>query len=188
MGTIPEGVSEARTVLVVGVDLTSIAPHLLHVARDLVRVATGGEIHVVTVLRPQSIPADVIGAIPAPGPSNDAAIQRAQGELESLCTGILGDTGGRTGIDVFMHVRLGRAAEEIEQVAEDVRADVIVVEAHDRTGFARLFHRSVSAQLSRDAPCSVLTVRPRRAPERAAVSAPPASGGAPYAAASGARP
>jgi nucleotide-binding universal stress UspA family protein len=188
MGTIPEGVSEARTVLVVGVDLTPLAPHLLHVARDLVRVATSGEIHVVTVLRPQSIPADVIGAIPAPGPSNDAAIQRAQGELEALCNAILGDTGGSTGIDVVMHVRLGRAAEEIERVAEEVRADVIVVEAHDRTGFARLFHRSVSAELSRNAPCSVLTVRPRREPERAVLSAPPATSGAPYPAASAARP
>ena len=188
MGTIPEGVSEPRTVLVVGVDLTSIAPHLLHVARDLVGVATRGEVHVVTVLRPQLIPADVIGAIPAPGPSNEAAIQRAQGELEDLCTAILGDTGASTGIDVFMHVRVGRAADEIERVAEDVRADVIVVEAHDRTGFARLFHRSVSAELSRNAPCSVLTVRPRRAPERAVASAPSGAAGAPYAAASGARP
>ena len=29
---------------------------------------------------------------------NDAAIQRAQGELEGLCTAILGDTGASTGI------------------------------------------------------------------------------------------
>lgn len=171
MGSIPEGVSRPRTVLVVGVDLTAIAPHLLNVALDLVPPGTRGEIHVVTVLRPQSIPADMIGAIPTPGPSHELAMQRARGELEALCTSALRERDGVV-VDVVMHVRMGRAADGIERVAEEVAADVIVVEAHDRKGIARLLHRSVSAELARNAPCSVLTVRTRRTEDRDGARAP----------------
>ncbi len=170
MGTIPIGESQSKTVLVVGVDFTKLAPHVLRVARDLLQVSRRGELHVVTVVRPPTIPADVIGAIPAPGPSTDVAVHRARVDLGRLCEAALGEqiVAGGAGIDVQLHVRVGRAAEEIEQLAEDVAADVIVIEAHGRTGIARLLHRSVAAELSRNAPCSVLTVRPRRArPTRA---------------------
>jgi universal stress protein A len=154
MGSIPEGESKSRTVLVVGVDFSEFAPHVLTVARNLVTTAADAEIHVVTVIKPQSIPPDVVDAIPALGPNTESAIRRTHQDLKDLCTATLGND-----LNVLLHVRVGRPAEEIHQLAEDVSADVIVIEAHGRTGISKLLHRSVAAELSRSAPCSVLTVR-----------------------------
>jgi len=56
-----------------------------------------------------------------------------------------------------------RSTEEISALASEVKADVIVIEAHGRTGLARVFHKSTAADLARNAPCSVLTVRTKRA-------------------------
>jgi universal stress protein A len=156
MATIPEAeTARGTTTLVVGVDSSEFAEHVLRVARDLVRVAEGSELHVVTVVRPQSIPPDVIHALPAFGPSNEAVLQEARELLRDLCTRALANTE----VKVTLHVREGRAADEIERLAEEVRADIIVIEAHGRTGLARMFHKSVAAELARNAPCSVLTVR-----------------------------
>jgi nucleotide-binding universal stress UspA family protein len=157
MGSIPEGESKSSTVLVVGVDFSEFAPHVLTVARNLVAAASDAVIHVVTVIKPQSIPPDVVDAIPSLGPSTEAAIRRTHQDLKDLCTATLGSD-----MNVMLHVRIGRPAEEIVQLSEDVEADVIVIEAHSRTGLAKLFHRSVAAELSRTAPCSVLTVRTKR--------------------------
>jgi nucleotide-binding universal stress UspA family protein len=155
MATIPVSSEAPGTKLVVGVDGSEFAEHVLRVARDLVRVAANAEIHVVTVLRAQSISTDVIHALPAFGPSDEESIAEACEMLRGLCARALEDLPGK----VHMHVRLGRPAEQIERLAEEVGADVIVIEAHGRTGVARLFHKSVAAELARNAPCSVLTVR-----------------------------
>src|SRR5438105_385308 len=85
MATIPETETTRGTTLVVGVDSSEFAEHVLRVARDLVRVAEGSELHVVTVVRPQSIPPDVIHALPAFGPSNEAILQEARELLRDLC-------------------------------------------------------------------------------------------------------
>ena len=63
--------------------------------------------------------------------------------------------------DVQCHIAVGDPAKEISRIAEKIEADMLIVEAHGRTGLKRVFHRSVAARLSRTAPCSVLTVRPK---------------------------
>lgn len=144
-------------ILVIGVDDSEYAEHVLRVAADLVRVARGAELHVVTVVRPQSVPPDVIHAIPSFGPSTDQVVGDARDQVRDLCTSALSDLGPDA--KVHLHVRIGRAADEIEALASEVDADVIVIEAHGRTGLARMFHKSTAAELARNAPCSVLTVR-----------------------------
>jgi nucleotide-binding universal stress UspA family protein len=53
----------------------------------------------------------------------------------------------------------GEAAAAILAVAEGVKADVIVLGTHGRTGLARLVMGSVAEQVLRRAPCPVLTVK-----------------------------
>jgi len=53
----------------------------------------------------------------------------------------------------------GDAATEILQVAQKVRADLIVMGTHGRTGLGRLLMGSVAEQVVRRAPCPVLTVK-----------------------------
>src|SRR5262249_44246529 len=45
-------------------------------------------------------------------------------------------------------------------LAEEIRADLIVMGTHGRTGLSRLLMGSVAEQVVRKAPCPVLTVRP----------------------------
>jgi nucleotide-binding universal stress UspA family protein len=62
----------------------------------------------------------------------------------------------------------GDAVQEILQTAKEVRADVIVLGTHGRTGVGRLLLGSVAEAVLRKAPCPVLTVKtplPKTEPE-----------------------
>lgn len=59
-------------------------------------------------------------------------------------------------------IRLSHSpADAIMKYAKDVRADVIVVGTHGRSGVSRLLMGSVAEHVVRNAPCPVLVVRPR---------------------------
>ncbi len=62
-------------------------------------------------------------------------------------------------IHVERQVGEGDPAEEILRAAQDLKADLIVLGTHGRTGLARLLMGSVAEQVVRRAPCPVLTVR-----------------------------
>ena len=71
-----------------------------------------------------------------------------------------------------------RPADAILSYARDVKADLIVIGTHGRTGMAHLVMGSVAEHVVRAAPCPVLTVRhPEREfvqPDALQVMAPPA--------------
>jgi nucleotide-binding universal stress UspA family protein len=87
-------------------------------------------------------------------PEVDAAIER---ELRAT----LPTTSGGTPIELRIVGGLGRIADHVIQVAEDWKADVVAVGSHQRSGFERLWHGSVSHGVIDGAPMSVLCV-PRR--------------------------
>jgi nucleotide-binding universal stress UspA family protein len=57
----------------------------------------------------------------------------------------------------------GDPAREILRLAKEVGCDLIVMGTHGRTGLERLLMGSVAEQVSRKAPCPVLTAKPPRA-------------------------
>jgi universal stress protein A len=57
-------------------------------------------------------------------------------------------------------VRLGRAWQEIVEIAREQTADLIVIGTHGYTGLRHVFMGSVAEKVVRHAPCPVLTVRP----------------------------
>ena len=63
------------------------------------------------------------------------------------------------GVRVERQVAEGAPAEEILRAAQAVKANLIVMGTHGRTGLARLLAGSVAEQVMRRAPCPVLTVR-----------------------------
>lgn len=65
---------------------------------------------------------------------------------------------GNTSLGV--HVRFGKPAAGLIQMAADVHADLIVVGTHGRERHARLHLGSVAEELVRTAPCPVLVSRP----------------------------
>jgi universal stress protein A len=156
--------SEGTMVVVVGIDFSPMSAHLLRTARDLVRAASRAELHIVHVVPVQILASGLMDAIPHPGPVLEDSIERALKMLETLTAPIEQVMSGI----VIPHVRVGNPANEIPRLAFEVAADLIVVEAHGRTGLRRMLHRSVAAQLARNAPCSVLTVRDKHGQARVA--------------------
>jgi len=60
---------------------------------------------------------------------------------------------------VHQVVVLGAAAEEIIQVSQEERVDLIVIATHGQTGWRHLVFGSVAEKVVRLAPCPVLTIR-----------------------------
>jgi len=56
-------------------------------------------------------------------------------------------------------VVLGGAAEEIIQISEKERVDLIVIATHGQTGWRHFVFGSVAEKVVRLAPCPVLTIR-----------------------------
>ena len=63
------------------------------------------------------------------------------------------------GIDVEVHARQGDPADAILDVAEETKADLIVVGNTGMTGARRFLLGSVPNKVSHHAPCSVLIIR-----------------------------
>jgi universal stress protein A len=58
-------------------------------------------------------------------------------------------------------VRIGSPAAEIVAAATDLHADLVCIGTHGRGGLARVIMGSVAELVLRQAPCPVLTVRPK---------------------------
>jgi nucleotide-binding universal stress UspA family protein len=74
------------------------------------------------------------------------------------------------GIPLRFELRAGVTSLEILAVADEIRADLLVIATHGRSGFQRLILGSVTEKVLRQATCPVLSV-PGAAPD--AVPAPP---------------
>jgi nucleotide-binding universal stress UspA family protein len=59
-------------------------------------------------------------------------------------------------------VRVGSPATEIVAAAGDLKADLLCVSTHGRTGLAHFLLGSVAEKIVRHSPCAVLTVRPTK--------------------------
>jgi universal stress protein A len=62
-------------------------------------------------------------------------------------------------VEVELVIRTGRAAEEILQVADDARCELIVISTHARTGLDRMMLGSVAEDVLRGAHCPVLCLK-----------------------------
>jgi nucleotide-binding universal stress UspA family protein len=72
---------------------------------------------------------------------------------------MLADTQG-SAVDVERRVVVGIPYRKIVEVAEEEKADLLVVTTHGRTGLVHLVMGSVAEKIVRTAPCPVLTIRP----------------------------
>jgi nucleotide-binding universal stress UspA family protein len=99
----------------------------------------------------------------------DISAEVRRGAMEAL--GQLVAEARERGIDAEHALLTGTPFVEIEKVASDRKADLIVMGTHGRTGLAHLMLGSTAERVVRLAPCPVLTVK--ASPEPTAEKATP---------------
>jgi nucleotide-binding universal stress UspA family protein len=66
-----------------------------------------------------------------------------------------------------LDVRLGDPGQVVSDLADELRAELIVVGSHGRTGFSRLVLGSVAERVTRLAHCAVVVVKLEPVPQKA---------------------
>jgi nucleotide-binding universal stress UspA family protein len=141
--------------LVVGTDGSETATEAVKQATELAR-SLEATVHVVSAYEPvpegrlreerQQIPEDLQWMV-NPREDVDATLEAAAKGLRDA------------GIGVEIHAREGDPADAILDVAEEQKADLIVVGNKGMTGAKRFLLGSVPNKVSHHAPCSVLIIR-----------------------------
>ncbi len=137
--------------IVVGTDGSPTAAAAVQRAADLAKLC-GATLHVVTAYRPMSelvfnpeaLPVDIGSLV---DPRKDAT---------EICQGVAKKC-GTDGLKVEAHVAPGGAAEALIEVAEQEKADLIIVGNRGMKGKRRLLG-SVPNSIAHHAPCTVMIV------------------------------
>ena len=122
----------------------------LRVASELTR-SSKGVLHIFHVV-----------GIPSDASSFEKLEAIAKGKLERLAGTRVGEA-----VRYKVHVTNGNPDVEILVMATRLRANMIVMATHGWKGLRRLLLGSVAEAVMREAPCPVLTVRPRARSARA---------------------
>jgi nucleotide-binding universal stress UspA family protein len=145
--------------IIVGVDFDLCGDDAITEAVKMVAEGSASELHAVYVLDPN----EVIDAPEMPALFTEARVlEQAPVVMRDRIDDIARNLGLplRPGA-LKLHVRLGRPAAAIVQVAVDYDADMIVVGTHGRRGLERLLVGSVAQEIVRRASCPVLIARPK---------------------------
>ena len=143
------------TRIVVGTDGSDTAEEAVSQAIDLAKL-TGATLSVVSAFAPVSkrrIQGEQEGAPP------DIANQIGPREDVNLVLDAAAAQAKAAGVEVRTHPIEGDPAEAILSVAEEIKADLIVVGNKGMTGRRRYLLGSVPNNVSHHAPCSVIIVR-----------------------------
>lgn len=84
--------------------------------------------------------------------------EKVRGDAEKNLAALVKDA-RKQGIGARFLVLTGAPFEAIADAARDVKADLIVMGTHGRTGASRILLGSVAARVVTTAPCPVMTVR-----------------------------
>ena len=143
------------TRIVVGTDGSETAGEAVRQAVDLAKL-TGAELSIVSAYSPVSERRvrDTQDAAPT-----DVQYELGPREEVNLVLDAAAAAARKDGIEVQTHPVEGDPAEAIITVAEDTKADLIVVGNKGMTGARRFLLGSVPNNVSHHAPCSVIIVR-----------------------------
>jgi len=113
---------------------------------------SGATISLVHIREPIAYPADIANVSPLPVSGMEEA--EARGKLYELAYREIEEL-----VPIDVHVRSGRAADEIVNMAKALETDLIIIATHGYKGFMRFVMGSTAEKVVRHAPCPVLVVR-----------------------------
>ena len=141
--------------IVVGTDGSETASEAVKQATELAK-AMDGVLHIVSAYEP--VPRDRLREESAEVPGDVAHSVGPREDVNQVLEGAA-KTAKQAGIEIQTHPREGEPADALLDVAEDVKADVIVVGNKGMTGAKRFLLGSVPNKVSHHAPCGVWIVR-----------------------------
>lgn len=141
--------------VVVGYDFSLTGRAALRHAVALATREQDVVLHVVCVLDSR----DPLPTIPADGPIDRVYAGKVQQALALAVHDELRNAHPPHRVSFVVHARVGRPAQEIVALADELVADAIVVGSHGLTGLERVLVGSVSEKVVRDARCSVEVIR-----------------------------
>ena len=143
------------TRIVVGTDGSETAGEAVRQALDLAKLA-GATLSIVSAYAPVSARKVKTQQLDAPA---DVQYEIGPREDVNLVLDTAAANARKEGIEVQTHAVEGDPAEGILSVAEETKADLIVVGNKGMTGARRFLLGSVPNNISHHAPCSVMVVR-----------------------------
>ena len=138
--------------ILVPTDLSSYAEEAFDYACELA-AKLDATVHLVNVIAIPALGLPELG-MAVTATMIDTMVADNQTALDALAARRRGDT--RIG---QVLLKTGDARDMIDQAAEEVGADLIVMGTHGRRGFSRALLGSVAETVVRTAPCPVLTIR-----------------------------
>jgi nucleotide-binding universal stress UspA family protein len=136
--------------IVVPHDFSDMSDHALGYALDLAETLGAR----VTIVHAYEVP--MYGYPEGPALTVEMAAQIERAALNGLEN--VAKRSQRPGVEMRTALRHGPAWSEIDAVAKEALADLIVIGTHGRRGIARALLGSVAEKVVRTAPCPVLTV------------------------------
>lgn len=139
--------------ILVPVDFSDTAKKALQYAVPF-GAAFDAEVVLLHVMQPYTIPVELGYLPPEWVESQKEFVKSAREELDKLCAQ---EVAARARSQV--QVREGAPWQEIITAARELRADLIILATHGRTGLQHVLLGSVAERVVRHAPCPVLVVR-----------------------------
>jgi nucleotide-binding universal stress UspA family protein len=138
-----------RTVILAALDRTTTTDYVIGTVSTLAHAMPGAELHLVHAVSAGDPPGSTIIPLVETFREAGAFVDEA---TRRIAEGFAGRIAG--------HIAVGKPAEEIVQLASDLRADLIVVGSHGKNLLERVMLGSVSQAIVHKAPCAVLVARP----------------------------
>jgi nucleotide-binding universal stress UspA family protein len=143
--------------IVVGTDGSDSAAVAVGRATELAKL-TGATLHIVSAYRPVSISGAAMAAGAGAATIDTEAVNQSVAAQSSLVCEHAATNARREGIKVDLHSVPGEPADVLIGVAEEYKADLVVVGNRGMSGARRFILGSVPNKVSHHCPCSLLIV------------------------------
>ncbi|NVB81155.1 MAG: universal stress protein [Kofleriaceae bacterium] len=148
--------SSQSTQVVVAFDLSQSSNAALHRALTLAARSPAHILHILYVVEPHG---RGIPQLPLHGAATYEYAEQVQRELATVIEWELKGMAPTADIHYFVHVRIGKPADQILGLASEIGADAIIIGTKGLTGVERLVLGSVAEHVVREAGCTVEVAR-----------------------------
>jgi len=157
----PDAMEPRNPQIVVAYDFSPHGRAVIDRAVELVSRAPFHALHFVTVIDAHA----GVSLVPRRGKVDFTYADEVRATMLEQIANTLSETPVASELNFFAHAPIGKPADEILRIAEELGADLILMGTHGHTGLSRVVLGSVAERVVREAGCPVLVARPKTYPD-----------------------